>query len=269
MALWNKYSGFQGYNALQIFFWVLILVLLFGPLLLYHRYRTSTTTQPPEKVTVARQRSTPVHEIRGFRFSGSHQGRRVIAIRAYRLSIQRRKIGVFSIGLMNEARLQNAEIHLYGVRKKEGPAMTGGGAEGGPTAAQKSRPGGNQKLTFGDVFSKDALAGFPAKKITSIVMKPVLVTWHEGEAEMARISAGSAVIRFKSRDILFTRDVRVISGNRELTAGRLSVKPATVSLKVDGAYTLKSPAGVRQGKKLTTDLFLGAGDEARETKRNR
>jgi hypothetical protein len=51
--------------------------------------------------------------IRGFRFSGYHQGQKAIAIKAAKFSIEKKKIGVFKFAPMRAARFRGAEVDLY------------------------------------------------------------------------------------------------------------------------------------------------------------
>ena len=77
-------------------------------------------------------------------------------IKADRFSIQKKKFAYFRFGLINEAILENALVHLYGKRKKS-----------------KNKSDNRQDLTFKDLFSKERLPSFSTKCISSIVMKPV------------------------------------------------------------------------------------------------
>jgi len=179
-----------------------------------------------ERKDVSRyQYPKPRHDIRGFRFDGTHEGKRTISIKADRFSIDKKKLGFFRFGLMNVARLENAFIHIYGsglsgersddlAKSQKAPSpLTGEGwgegeKRGNGTFCETIKPDEShsnvkswQSLTFKDIFSKDALPSFPVKRISSIVVEPVSVTLHDEESVVTRISAALATIRLRKRNI--------------------------------------------------------------------
>jgi hypothetical protein len=130
-------------------------------------------------------------------------------------------------------------IHLYG---------RGGSAE--------DKSDDWQDLTFKDVFSREILPSFPIKRISSIVMEPVCVKLHDEQFVVTQISASSASIRLKKRDILFKGNVRVVSGSRVLTTDQLRMLPEEGVIKTDRHFILKTPEKQWEGARLTTDVFL-------------
>lgn len=191
----------------------------------------------------------PRHDIRGFRFDGTHEGKKTISIKADRFSIDKKKLGFFRFGLMNVARLENAFIHIYGSR----------GLPGKNPDESHSNIKSRQSLTFKNVFSKEALPSFPIKRISSIVMEPVYVELHDEQSVVTRISAASAAIRLKKGDILLKGNVRVASGARVLTTDQLSMLPEKAIVKTDQHFVLKTPEEQYEGDHLTTDIFLRSG----------
>lgn len=101
------------FKILKIFFGVLLVVCFAGPIILYYHHRASNVENHREDISDYRH-PRPQHEIRGFRFDSNHDGKRVISIKADRFSVQKKKLGFFRFGLMNEAILENVFIHLYG-----------------------------------------------------------------------------------------------------------------------------------------------------------
>ena len=226
------------FKTLKIFFGVLLVVCFAGPIILYYHHRASNVENHREDISDYRH-PRPRHEIRGFRFDSNHDGKRVISIKADRFSIQKKKFGFFRFGLMNEAILENVFIHLYG---------RGGLAE--------DKSDDWQDLTFKDVFSRETMPSFPIKRISSIVMEPVCMKLHDEQFVVTQISASSASIRLKKRDILFKGDVRVVSGSRVLTTDQLRMLPEEGVIKTDRQFILKTSEKQWKGLRLTTDVFL-------------
>jgi len=204
-----------------------------------------------------KQRHRPRHEIRGFSFNSSQDGRKVISIKADRFSIKKKKLGFLSFGLMNEARFDNAIIHIYGRDETEvGGRRSEVGKRQKSELARRQSGGGQKNLTFKGIFSKDSLPSFQVKRISSIVMEPVCLELHDEQSSVTRISAASAVIRLKKRYILFKGNVRVVSGSRVLTTSRLSLFPENAVIRCDQHFTLKTPEKELKGDRLTSDIFL-------------
>ena len=84
------------------------------PIFIYCRHRASGPEDNHKNISHYKQRHRPRHEIRGFSFNSSQDGKKVISIKADRFSIKKKKLGFLSFGLMNEARFDNAIIHIYG-----------------------------------------------------------------------------------------------------------------------------------------------------------
>ena len=186
------------------------------------------------------------HEIRGFNYDADYKGKRTISIKADRFSIQKKKLGFFRFGLINEARLENAHIHIYGKSRLPG---------NNPDDSHNSaKPG--QDLTFNDVFSKEILRPFPRKRISSIVLQPVYVELHDEQSVVTQISASSATIRLKKGNIVFKGDVRVVSGSRVLKTDQLRMVPEKAVMKTDRHFILDTPEKQLVGHQLTTDIFL-------------
>lgn len=227
---------------------------------LYYQYHSSNLEN--DRKTISRyQYPRPKHEIRGFRFDGTHEGRRVISIKADRFSIDKKKIGFFRFGLMNEARFENAIIRIYGRSGQPEKSEVGGqksevGVRSEHTEKRSDGYGSQQDLTFKGIFSKGALPSFPIKRISSIVMEPVSVELHNEESVVTRISASSAIIRLKKREIFFKGNVRAVSGPMVLTTERLSVFPEKAIMKTNQHFLLKTPEKQWSGQRLTTDIYL-------------
>jgi len=211
----------------------------------------------------------------GFHYQGSRDGLKIISIKSDRFSIQKKKVGFFRFGLLNEIRLDNALIHIYGsVRPAQNaadrpqasnlgersPAFKNAGDKSPLKEAPKKAGADHAKprrvLTFNNLFTKESLPGFPIKRISAVVMEPVRMVLHDEQSVVTRISASSAVMRLNQRGILFKGAVRVESGFRVLNTDRLRFIPKAVLMKIDRQWVLKTPEKQQEGHRLTTDVFL-------------
>jgi len=249
--------------------WVLLAVGIAGPIFFYtHHFVKHPAVDRKEISPVRSPRHR--HEIQGFRYAGNLDGKKVISIKADRFSIQKKKLGFFRFGLLNEVRFDNAFVHIYGrikpVKKTGDPIAHNRPqiARGRPQIA-RGRP--QKNLTFNALFTKDSLPSFPVKRISSIVLQPVYVALHDEQSEVSRISAASAVIRLRKKDILFKGNVKVLSGSRVLTTDRLRMLPARAVIETEGPFVMQTPERRLKGQHLTSTIFLT--DESFRSPQNR
>jgi hypothetical protein len=183
-------------------------------------------------------------QIRGLQFSGYNEEKKVISIKADRFTVEKKKIGFLTTSLFNVANLKNAIIDIYG---------QGNVSEKGAVIGLEEQLSG---ANFKDTFSKDALPAFPGKNVISITMEPVSVNLYIEGAPVTQVSALSANIRMKQRDIVFQGDVKVISGERTLITDRMAFNPEAANINTDSHFVLKTNEGQLEGEKLSADIFL-------------
>jgi len=194
-------------------------------------------------------------QIRGFHFDGHFDGKKVLSIKAEKFTIEKKKLGPFSLGLFHVANFRDAVIDIYGR-----PGTFAGIPE--EDSLEKSSegkgrsPGGARPVTFRDVFKKEALPFLPTKRVASVIMEPVCLNLYDERALVTRITASSATIRMKNRDVLFEGNVRVITGKRRLRTDQLSLLPETAMLRVEKHFTLETPEKRLDGENLSTDIYL-------------
>jgi lipopolysaccharide export system protein LptC len=220
------------YRALLV---ILAFCITAGSLFFYYQERTSVLTEDKFGVASRRIHSKDRLAIRGFSYYGTHEGKKSISIAADSFRIEKKKLGVFRLGFMDEARFKNAVINIYCMNDES--------------------PGG---ITFKNVFSGDSLPKLSGKKrISSIVFEPVSVTLHDDkEAIVSEITADSATIRIKKGEIAFRGNVRVKSKENILRTDTLSLLSEKTILKTKGHYVLTSDGEEQEGTGLTTDIFL-------------
>lgn len=227
-------------KAIQIFLAAVIMLTISGLIFIYNRNQAVTVLDNHEN-TLDSKASRPIYEMQGYCFYGTQDGKTVISIKADRFSIQKKKIGFFRFGLINEAVFENAVVHLYGKRRRE--------LEGEPGKS-------NQNLRFKEIFSKQLLQAFPKKRISAVRMKPVTIILHDEHTVVTRVRADSATLRFASRDIYFKGAVRMISGPRILMTDKLIMYPESGVVKTDKHFIMKTSEKQWEGNKLSIDVYL-------------
>jgi hypothetical protein len=201
-------------------------------------------------------------QIEGLRFYGMNQGRRVVSITADRFTLRRGKIGFFSTGLTRKALIENAIIDIYaGAPSSPGAEPEHRSAKAPPEGASllhepvKASPRG--KFDFGGLFAEETFSSlFPIRNIAEIEVSPVTVRLHADQAVLTRITAAKASVRLQEKEILFTGQVRVSSGNAEMTTEQLTFLPGTSRLRTVHPFVLKRGNRTVEGTSLTTDIFL-------------
>jgi hypothetical protein len=187
--------------------------------------------------------------IGGLAFYGTSGGQKSISIKADRFVIEKKKFGFLSFSLINVARLENAVIDVYGL--KAGKLNPPSSASPFPSGAQTGKT-----LNFDHVLSRESFSMFPTKNIGAIEAGPIIVNFHNENNVFTSLTASSGTVRLKEQDILFSGNVRVTSGPRELLTDQLMFLPQKGLFDVDKDYTLKTGDGTVQGKRLTTDIHL-------------
>lgn len=236
-----KIGRFFNFKLFKAFLWVLAMSSLAVPVCLFYHHRMLPHQDNPKNIS-RKQYPQPRHAIHGFSFSSTQEGTRTISIKADKFSIQKKKLAYFRFGLISEAILENACVHLYG--KKE---------------TSKHKSGYRQNLSFNALFSNKSLPSFSTKRISSVVMKPVQIKLYDEESEVSRISSSKAVISLTKQNILFTGNVRVESSSRVLTTDELCMDPGEAVIKTDCPFILQTPEKQYKGRSLTTDVLLRQG----------
>lgn len=155
-------------------------------------------------------------QVGGFSFQASREGKNRLSIHADKLTVRKAKLGHFRVSLFHDVLLENTFIRLYGFHQKKGE--------------QKNI---SDDLNFSDVFSKSDISAFPVKRIASVIMEPVCLEFYEDHLLKAAISAGSATVRLKKRDVFFEKNVVLVSASEILTVKWLSFSFQNSIIKTD------------------------------------
>ena len=204
-------------------------------------YRTQNDLRNPQLQTGVHSSSSPRLSMRGFTYTGTHEGRKVIWFHADRLVIDKHKIGFLNFNLLNRVRFHNADIKLFG-------QSTG---SGGQVA--------NASLTFENAFTRQSMPSLPVKRIAAIEFNPITVELYNGEQMLTRISANKAKVLIRKQTINFEGGVHVESGGRQLHTDKLSFIPGEERVEVKGRYSMKTQGTELKGSGLITDFFLHTG----------
>lgn len=233
------------FKALKAFVGVLLLVCIGGLTFLFFHHRASLHVMKQEDISRNRSLSLSQRfEIQGVNYNSYFDGNKATSIKADRLLIEKKKLGFFRFGLMNVARIENALIRIYGREELSG------------NNADDSYDNLKKNLSFKETFSKETLPSFPIKRISSIVIEPVIIELRDEQSVITRISAASAVINVTKRSILFEGNVSMVSGDRSLKADRLSLFPEKAIIKTGSRFLIKTPQKEWEGHRLTMDIFL-------------
>lgn len=196
--------------------------------------------------------SDSVVDIKGFSYDASAEGRCAFRITADRLVIRKKKIGHVSVGDFCDVKLENAVVRLYGR-----------GGINGDVAGALPISG-----TIDTLLDKLRLPFASSGRILSVRFAPVRIElpdqygdqYGDQDAVAASISALSADARLNQKDILFQKNVTIVSGPRSLHADQLRLCLKTDRVQTDHRYLLETPEGRWQGKRLTTDIYLKTHD---------
>ena len=224
------------YKIFLIFF---IVCCFAGLALLYYEHRASYALKN-QNARAAIKHSNYRLRINGFSLHSAYEDNSAISIKADSFAIEKKKLGFFRFGLINVARFKNAVIDIYGLKKE-------------PVGSSDS---GKYKSIFKNVFSGDFLPSNVSKRVSSVIIEPICVRFHDEKSVITEISAASASLRLKHRDILFKGSVRVTSGVSVLTTDKLCFNYNNNTMSADHHYVLNEAGKRYEGNKLTTDIFL-------------
>ena len=175
-------------------------------------------------------------KIAGFRFDSNENGENVLSIKADKFTVEKKKLGFFRLGLINDAIFENAIIDLYLKKKK---------SDNDKDPVLESLPS-----------LKEVLPSFSTKNISSVVITPICLNFWVDKSLLTQITSNTAIIKLTKQNISFEGDVRVVSGEKRLFTERLDFFPESSVMKTDHHYSLKTGEKNIKGKTITLDIFL-------------
>jgi hypothetical protein len=177
--------------------------------------------------------------IRGFRFSGYHEGRKALTIKAARFSIEKKKIGIFKLSPLRAARFRGAEVDLYLDNIQH--------ADGSP----------NQKLMIvKGLFSEETMPVSVLKGVTSMIFEPIKINFYSDDTSVTEIHARKATLDLRQRRVVLQGKILATSALNQLSTKRLLIYPEKGIIEVNDNFVLTREGEQITGDKLITDLFL-------------
>jgi hypothetical protein len=218
---------------------ILILV-LFGTIFMFLRDRSFTSRDTQQDVPHQKHLKYRL-QIKGFNLSRFEGSKKVITIKADEITIKKKKLGFFRLGLIHTAVFENAIIDLYLKRK---------------IPVDYTIPVDDTILIREELSSlKDTFASLGTKRISSIILKPVCINLRDENSLLTQITSNRAIIKSK-KNILFTGDVHVVSGDKSLITEHLTFLTEKFKLKADRHFILETPGRKIEGNHITVDTSL-------------
>ena len=179
--------------------------------------------------------SKPFHDIKGLRYTRTEKTRRMYVIKADRLRVQKKKLGLIRFGLIKEIIIDNATIDFY---------------------KHSDHKLNLQILTQGLKESK-SISSMILKSTGKVILNPVVLQILSQEGQLlSKLCAESATFNLKKKQIVFERNVEIHSGNRTLNAASLAVISKYGQLIARQGVILKTPDKTITKDLLETDIFL-------------
>jgi hypothetical protein len=217
---------------------ILILVLS-GTVFMFLRHQTSSSRDTQQEVPHQKHLKYRF-QIKGCNFSRFKDAEKVLSIKADTFTIKKKKLGFFRLGLIHTAEFDNATIDLYLKRK-----VSVDDTVDDTIRIREELPS-----------LEDTLPSFPAKRISSIILKPVCLNLQDEHSLLTQITSNSAIIKLTKKNIRFTGDVHVVSGDKSLITERLNFLTENFVIKVDRHFILETPRDIIEGNHITLDLSL-------------
>jgi len=178
--------------------------------------------------------------IRGFHYSGYHEGRKALTIKAAKFSIEKKKVGIFKFSPLRAARFRGAEIDFY--------------VNNDPSAAGSQD---KKDVTIKGLFSKETLPASLLKGASSAIFEPVKINFCSLDGKpVMEIRAKRATFDPRRRRIVMDGKILATASSNELSTNRLLIYPDKGIIEVNNKFVLKKQGEQINGDKLTTDLFL-------------
>jgi len=243
--------------------------LLIAPIVLWLKQSYTPPNYSPGQLSKSKY-PAPRQSMQGFHFTSAKDGVNILSVAADSFRIEKKKIGVFRLGLLEEARLHNAHFKIYGYSPAESlsrntqatksPSLSSENNAvktlSRQTTSKKAHPG-KTDFTLRDVFSRQAMpAVFTSKKLAFIVAEPVSLEVYDENAVITRFIADRGSFNLRQREIRLSGNVRVTSGDKTLETAELAIHPKYAMLKAMGDFVFRSPDGQYTGKRLITDIQL-------------
>jgi hypothetical protein len=219
-----------------------LVLLLFSIPLSFFLFHTQQNHRPAAaSLQFADQYPGPRHQIHGFRYESNIDGKKRLSLKASKVSLQKKKIGFFRFGLMNELRIDDALFTLYGFFGQDSEQIKDiAEIQAIETAVANILPQGQ------------------AKSLASLVIEPIVIEFHSlGPRHLvSQLQASRTVIQPSTRRISFEGKVVLEAGDKILETDTLYLDTETNQLQSKDHYVMRSSLNRCTGNGLVTDFLL-------------
>jgi hypothetical protein len=230
---------------------ILISLTLITGVILHRINERSNSFQAGEKIFLRLKRNTgPV--IRGFQYNRYSVGKKALKIKAAKLSIEKKKIGIFKLSPFKIVRFRDAEIDFFGRTNKlvEETSPPRKALSGSKNKARR------HDIAFMGVLSPEMMPPAALKGTVSAVCEPVKINLYLDDEPVTKIQANKAIIDPRRRRMILRGNISVASGYSHLSTNRLEIYPETGLFEINNKYVFETQGETITGEKLTTDFFL-------------
>ncbi|MFH1216151.1 MAG: LPS export ABC transporter periplasmic protein LptC [Pseudomonadota bacterium] len=207
--------------------------------LIFSAVRNEDENEKGGKTTFSYHPSSPRIQMGGLVYNLSLEGEAKLTIKADSFRVRKKKVGLIRFALVQEALLENAEINMYG--------MT-------PTDDGEEKRSGNHGVALDLPDMPQYL--LRAKRLESLVMKPVCYNFHNAQGGVSHLTATRASLNIEDHTVVFEGDVQMISGANVLKTSRLTLLPKEAKIQVSRKFTLNTSKQQMTGMYLVSDVFL-------------
>ncbi len=214
-----------------------------------YTYRGRTGEKRESEKLLGQEAPKPSFSMKDFHLEDFDGRRKAFSIRGHSLVIENKKVGFLRFGLLDVARVENAEIDIYLPPGQSETLPATRHAPQGPT-------GDHRQADVKPLDFNGQLGIFADKRIAEFELCPVRMRIHDEKGLRSMVESRYATLDLKKRSLAFSGAVRVSSGKSRLATERLYFFSGDLRFQADGSFVLQTPDTTMRGKKLETDLFL-------------
>lgn len=234
-------------------------MVLIGMISILSAWILSTRQQslPPSSSKVQSIPAGNSFDIKGFRYQAVVDGHRLFAVKADRFYVQKKKLGFIRIGLFNEIRILNAVIQIFETPEKLQQIIENRRDPHRRPNTKVSNPGSRSQPPSSNFTKLLTTSGIKLpKNIAGFVASPISLSIRQPDMTWIRISADRAEIGKQAQYIVFSGNVHMHSGKRNLRTDRLELSADMAHVSTDRSFVLLKPDGPTMGRRFLSDLSL-------------
>ena len=192
--------------------------------------------------------SDSISSAEGWKISRMHGNNKLYDASIESFSVERAKMGPFTIGPLHIARLKNVVLDFHAEGLLSLAAARKRSTESGISMADALQD------SFADIRSEPV---FRSRKIRILDIERVALSLWEGEKRAFRISSDQATADRRTGDIIFIGHASLDAGeNGSVIAYRIRLVKKTSLFRIDDAFILTRSGKKTEGRGLETDYRL-------------